>query len=123
MIGAAVVPALGVYGPELFPTNLRGRANSILTLLSVAGAAFGLWLAGTLSDRWGSLGPAIAVLALGPVILAVLIILFYPETAHRELEDINPEDAVLRTIGVGEPGIDPLPGEVPERGLGEATGT
>jgi MFS family permease len=102
LIGAAVVPALGVYGPELFPTNLRGRANSVLVLFSVAGAASGLWLAGQLSDRWGSLGPAIAVLAIGPVILAALVILFYPETAHRELEDINPEDEILRTIVLDE---------------------
>jgi MFS family permease len=98
LIGAAVVPALGVYGPELFPTNLRGRANSVLTLLSVAGAVTGLVLAGVLSDRWGSLGPAITVLAAGPVVLAVLVLAFYPETAHRELEDINPEDQVLREV-------------------------
>src|SRR3546814_14518455 len=27
VIGAVTIPALGVYGPELFPTSLRGRAN------------------------------------------------------------------------------------------------
>jgi hypothetical protein len=64
----------------------------------VGGAAAGLWIVGTLSDRWGSLGPAVALMAIGPAILAVLVLAFYPETAHRELEDINPEDAVLRTI-------------------------
>jgi hypothetical protein len=35
-----------------------------------------------------------ALLAIGPAILAVLIITAYPETAHLELEEINPEDQV-----------------------------
>jgi MFS family permease len=103
LVGAAVVPALGVYGPELFPTNMRGRANSVLTLLGVAGAVFGLQVAGRLSDQWGSLGQPIALLALGPVVLAVLVIAFYPETAHRELEDINPEDVALRDVSDARP--------------------
>jgi len=30
VIGDAAIPALGVYGPELFPTALRGRANGII---------------------------------------------------------------------------------------------
>jgi hypothetical protein len=34
--------------------------------------------------------------ALGPVIVAALVAVKYPETAHRELEDINPEDAHLQ---------------------------
>lgn len=100
LLGAAVVPALGVYGPELFPTNLRGRANSVITLLGVVGSVIGLFAAGALSDRWGGFGPAMTVLALGPAVLAVLVLVFYPETAHQELEDINPEDAVLRAIPI-----------------------
>jgi MFS family permease len=102
LVGAAVIPALGVYRPEMFPTHLRGRANSVITFLSVSGAATGLLVVGYLSDRWGSVGPPIALLALGPVVLAALVLLFYPETAHRELEDINPEDEVLRTMALAE---------------------
>jgi MFS family permease len=100
LLGAAVIPALSVYGPELFPTNLRGKANSVITLMGVVGSVVGLVVMGVLSDRWGSFGPAVAVLAIGPAILAMLVLLFYPETAHRELEDINPEDAVLRSIPI-----------------------
>jgi MFS family permease len=107
LFGAAVVPALGVYGPELFPTNLRGRANSIITLLGVIGSSAGLLLVGFLAERWGGFGAAVAVVAIGPALLALLVLLFYPETAHRELEEINPEDAVLRDIA--------LPGESPAR--------
>ena len=50
--------------------------------------------AGSLSDHCGTFGPAMALLAIGPAILAVLIITAYPETAHLELEEINPEDQV-----------------------------
>jgi hypothetical protein len=32
------------------------------------------------------------VLAIGPALLVVLVLTSYPETAHRELEELNPED-------------------------------
>src|SRR3546814_8965910 len=38
VIGAVTIPALGVYGPELFPTSLRGRANGVIAVLGVAGS-------------------------------------------------------------------------------------
>ncbi len=90
--GAMVVPALGVYGPELFPTSLRGKANGIITIVGVGGSVVGLLAAGVLSARWDGLGPALMVLAIGPMMMAALVLAAYPETAHRELEDINPED-------------------------------
>ncbi len=92
IIGAAAVPALGVYGPELFATTARGRANGLITVLGVTGSAVGLLVVGALSDRSGGLAAAMPVVALGPALLAVLIVVAYPETAHLELEDINPED-------------------------------
>ncbi len=92
VLGGAVLPALGVYGPELFPTSLRGRANGLVALLGVVGSVGGLLGAGVLADRLGSLGPALAVLALGPLLLVVLVVVAYPETAQRELEELNPED-------------------------------
>lgn len=101
VVGAATVPALGVYGPELFPTSLRGRANGVIGVCGVLGASAGLLAAGTLSDRFGGLGPALAVLAAGPAVLVALVLLAYPETAHRELEDINPEDDL--------PAVPPMP--------------
>jgi MFS family permease len=93
IIVAAQIPALAVYGPELFPTSLRGRANGIITITSLAGSAVGLAAAGALADHFGRLGPALALLALGPLTLAALVIFAYPETAGLELEEINPEDA------------------------------
>jgi MFS family permease len=95
VIGAAAIPALGVYGPELFPTSLRGRANGVIAVLGVAGTIAGLVAAGWLSDRWGGLAPALALLCLGPVVVGILVLAAYPETAHRELEALNPEDPPL----------------------------
>ena len=105
VLGAMVVPALGVYGPELFPTSLRGRANGIITIVGVGGSVIGLLVAGVLSDRWNGLGPALSVLALGPLLMAILVLVAYPETAHRELEEINPEDQLF----AGDPNAGLIP--------------
>jgi MFS family permease len=97
IVGTATVPALGVYGPELFPTALRGRANGVITGLARVGSVVGLLVAGAVADATGRLGPAMSLLAGGPAVLAVLILVAYPETAHRELEELNPEDALPST--------------------------
>ena len=92
VVGAMAVPALGVYSAELFPTGLRGQANAVITVLSLSGSAIGLLLAGAhIHDRTGY-APIMTVLSIGPLVVAVLILLAYPETARRELEDLNPED-------------------------------
>lgn len=109
VVGAATVPALGVYGPELFPTSLRGRANGIISVLGVAGSVVGLLLAGVLAERWDGLGPALAVLSVGPLLMAVLVLTAYPETAHRELEELNPEDQAPS----GAPPPAPMPAQGP----------
>jgi MFS family permease len=92
IVGGMTLPALGVYGPELFSTGVRARANAVLVVAGILGSGFGLLVASPLSDRVGGLGPALALLSIGPAILAVLVIVRYPETAHLELEEINPED-------------------------------
>jgi MFS family permease len=92
---AGAVPALGVYGPEMFSTALRGRANSIITVCSVGGSIVGLVIAGQLRDELGGLGDAALYLLVAPVIVVGMILAFYPETAARELEDLNPEDAPI----------------------------
>ena len=61
----------------------------------MAGTVVGLLVAGVLSDRWGGLGKPLLLLSLGPVVLAVLVLVAYPETAHQELEQLNPEDPSL----------------------------
>jgi MFS family permease len=93
VFGYAVVPALAVFGAELFPTGLRGRAGGVLTILGAVGGLVGLGVTGLLADVLGRIGPALAVVAVGPVLLVALIALAYPETAGRRLEDLNPGSA------------------------------
>jgi MFS family permease len=93
MLAGLTVPALSVYRAELFPTSLRAGSGGLLTVAGVLGAAAGVLAAGTLSDALGGLGRAMSILAVGPLLVAILVLTRFPETAHRELEDLNPEDA------------------------------
>ena len=62
----------------------------------MAGSSLGLLAVGLLADEFGEFGPALALMAVGPALVALLIVLAYPETAHKELEELNPEDAPVR---------------------------
>jgi putative MFS transporter len=96
ILGAATVPALGVYGPELFPTSLRGRANGVISGVGRLGSVLGLLVLALVVGREDQLAPVMALLAIGPALVVVLVLVAYPETAHRELEELNPEDDPLR---------------------------
>ncbi len=92
VLGAGVaVPALAVYGPELFPTRLRSTANGVTVAFAVVGSVIGLQLVGRLAEQWDSFGRALAVATAGPILLILLILTLYPETANRTLEEINDE--------------------------------
>jgi MFS family permease len=92
IVAAATVPALGVYRPELFPTSLRGRAAGGLEVFSVLGAVAGLQIVGRLVDGGSSYGTAFAAILVAPLAVVVLVLAAFPETAHRSLEELNPED-------------------------------
>jgi MFS family permease len=98
VIGGAAIPALGVYGAELFPTGNRGKASGLISMLSLVGSSIGLVAAGWALDQTIGYGTVMAVLAIGPLVVAALVVIIYPETAHHELEDLNPED---RMDGLG----------------------
>ena len=95
VLGGALIPATTVLGPELFPTNLRGVSFGIFTIAQGVGSVIGLllvgWLAG--SARLGNLGLPMAVVGVGPILMAIILLRYFPETAHLELEQINPEDS------------------------------
>lgn len=101
MLGALSVPAMGAYGPELFPTAARAKANGVLLVFSVSGSAVGLVVAGIAIDRTGHLSTGMFLLLPLALLVAVLALTVFPETARRELEDINPEDDMTRP-GDGE---------------------
>ena len=100
VIGAMAVPALAVYGPELFPTGRRGTANGWLQVVAVAGSGVGLLSVGWLADRVGGIGPAMAIVAVAPALLILIVLVWFPETARRELEDLNPNDHRLPHRGI-----------------------
>jgi MFS family permease len=89
---ALAYPAMAVYRAELFPTQRRGRAASIITASSLLGGSIGLIAGGLMIDNGLSYGNVMAILAVGPLTVGLIVLVSYPETAHRELEDINPQD-------------------------------
>jgi MFS family permease len=92
LLGGLAVPALGAYQPELFSTRARGRGTALVHLTAVTGSVAGLLLVGLLADRT-SFVTAFSVAAIAPVLAVVLVLTRYPETARRELEELNPQDA------------------------------
>ncbi len=81
--GFAAIPALGSQRSELFETSHRASATTLLNAAGVAGAAAGLWLAGSLIDEVG-LSRTVATLAIG-IGLAIIIELLLTETNKRVL--------------------------------------
>jgi MFS family permease len=94
LLGGVAFPALAVYRTELFPTGNRGRAAGFVTALALVGGSLGLVATGELVDRGWSYGEVMVMLALAQVVTAAIVVLSYPETAHRDLDELNPEDRV-----------------------------
>ncbi len=87
--GAAVL--VRALGSELFPTSNRSTASSVRMLAATVGGATGLALESQLYDVFGSHAAAISALLPGFLVAAVLVMLFLPEPAARELEEVSPE--------------------------------
>lgn len=92
VFAAAMLPIIGVYGPELFATSQRGRSYGILTVIGIAGGALGLLLVGQLAERWDSFGQVFAIFSVAPILVIGLVFFLFPETARKELETLNPTD-------------------------------
>jgi MFS family permease len=93
-VGGIAYPALAVYRAELFPTGNRGRAAGLLTTAALLGGVIGILLVGALRDAGVSYGGVIAIVALAQIVVVAVVLASFPETAHLELEVLNPEDAV-----------------------------
>ena len=65
----ATAPVLGVYGAELFATSSRARSAGLVAAASSVGGVSGLLAVGALAGHFGTLGPALGVLAVGPFCL------------------------------------------------------
>jgi MFS family permease len=95
VLTGVTVPALAVYRTELFPTGNRSLGAGLLTAGALLGGIAGLLLMGTLLDRDWSHARVVATLALSQAVVVTIVLRWYPETAHRELEELNPVDEVV----------------------------
>ena len=85
----AVLPVLSAYNTELFPTALRGDAyswaNHLVGRIGHVLTPIALGIAAT-NVGWG---PAVSTTAIFPIIAAVVVVAFLPETAGRDLEETS----------------------------------
>jgi MFS family permease len=95
ILSSAAYPALAVYRSELFPTGNRSRAAGIITAAALVGGIGGLLATGWLLDAGWSYGQVMGVLGLCQLVVTAIVVIAYPETAHLELEQLNPEDAPI----------------------------
>jgi len=77
---------------ELFPTRFRSTAAGLREAVATLGASSGLWILGLLYGATGSHGASMTWMVLVTPI-SPLVLLFLPETARRELEEIAPDRA------------------------------
>jgi MFS family permease len=92
-IGGIAYPAIAVYRAELFPTGNRGRAAGLLTAAALLGGVVGILLVGALLGDSDGYGGVMSVVATGQLVVVLMVLTMFPETAHQELEALNPVDA------------------------------
>jgi len=96
LVFGTAYPAMAVYRGELFPTAKRSLAGGVIMTSALIGGSIGLVAGGFIIEANDSYAPTMFLMALGPVLSSVIVWKRYPETAHLELEDINPGDQVRR---------------------------
>ncbi len=99
LAGAFALPSLSIMVTELFPTELRSRASGFSTGLNRVGGIIGFFFLGQFSDQF-TIGRTLAAMSVTLVIGTLVMLFFLPETAHRELEEINPDTDGLGRIGL-----------------------
>ena len=82
---------LATYGNELFPTSYRSTASGARTIIATLGGVLGLAAESVLYGIYQSHWTAISLLVLVAFTAPLIVIIFFPETSGRELEDISPE--------------------------------
>jgi len=87
-------PAMAVYRGEMFPTLHRSFASGVIMTSSLIGGSVGLVGAGYFLNRDFAYGSVMTTLAIGPIVAGLLVFATFPESAHRELEELNPQDVI-----------------------------
>jgi len=96
VVGALAYPALAVYRGELFPTGNRTTSSFLITVAALLGGSIGLVAGGILIDAGWSYGTVMLSFASISLVASLLILAYYPETANKDLEELNPQDAHAR---------------------------
>ena len=98
VIGAGLIVAIyvqtailfGVYTPELFPTEIRLRANGICNTLGRAATVVSPFVVGALLANYGL--PGVVGLMIGLVVVQIVAVYFWGvEPARRSLEGLDPQ--------------------------------
>ena len=69
--------------------------DAITTTTALVSGSVGILIVGVLRDHGWSYGKVMALLASGQLLATLIAWVWYPETAHLELEAINPDDPTL----------------------------
>ncbi len=80
---------LGAIGTEMFPTLQRATASGLRMLALAGGGALGLALESAFHQAGAGHGPSILRVLPAAALAAGAVALFLPETAGKELEDID----------------------------------
>ena len=80
---------IAAYGAELFPTSYRSTAAGARVVVATIGGSIGLALESVrmVWDHTGKRFPCCGACSFGPI----LVMLTFPETSGRTLEEIAPE--------------------------------
>ena len=85
--------ATSALSSELFPTRARATGFSLtVQVIGQIGWTLAPVFAGLLSDMVGGLGNAASLFAAGPLIGAVLVMGYIPETCGKTLEELSPDE-------------------------------
>ena len=82
---------LNTFSAELFPTSHRSTAQSAIAVAGTLGGSTGLMLESMLYGIIGNHWRAVTILMSGSVAAAIIVSIFFPETAGSELDTISPE--------------------------------
>ena len=82
---------LNAFSAELFPTSHRTTAQSAIAVVGTLGGSAGLMLESLLYAMVGNHWRAVTLLMSASVAAAIIVAIFFPETAGNELEAISPE--------------------------------
>jgi MFS family permease len=82
---------LNAFSAELFPTSHRSTAQSAIAVAGTLGGSAGLMLESILYGIVGNHWRSVTILMGGSVAAAIIVAIFFPETAGSELDMISPE--------------------------------